>query len=128
VNRIEATALFSFVALAITFDMYVLLSRCAAAPKVHLMGAVLGVLAQTAAVAIPMALHRHFSGESAGFRLRAISLGVLLCVTSFPVLETAVLYGDSIGKEKGFASAGYQCRDRMFPDGLALNKTMEPTR
>ena len=33
----------------------------------------------------------------------------LACLLSLPMMEAALVYGDSIGKDKGYPSAGYRC-------------------
>ena len=124
-NRMEAMGLVLFSTIAVGADAYFFLSRCAFSPVLHLTGTAIGLLVQAAAVSIPLCVHRLFHDSEVKVRLRAFLFGLFACLASLPLMETAVLFGDSVGREKGFPSRGYTCDyARFFPDGPA-NKRVQ---
>ena len=118
-NRTESIGLVLFAGIALAMDGWFLASRCASSPPLHASALAVGVLLQAAAIAVPL-LTNHFLGDhSLKVRLRMFAVGVFAGVISLPLMETALLFGDSIGEAKGFASAGYRCDySRLFPDGM----------
>lgn len=125
-NRTEAIGLTLFVVTSVAMDTYFLISRCASSPQLHASGAAVGLLVQVAAVSGPLVVNHLFHDSTLKVRLRAFGVGLLACVASLPLMETAVLFGDSIGQSKGFPSSGYACEySRLFPDGMAGNAARE---
>jgi hypothetical protein len=118
-NQIERSGLLTFAILAAVGDVSFAMSRCSFSPEIHVSALGLGALLQTTSVAIPLVVNRYLADRTPRYRLRFLILGALVCFWSLPVMETAVLYGDSVGKEKGFRSVGFQCTNhtRWFPDG-----------
>ena len=126
-NRTEATGLILFTTIAIGADAYFFVSRCECSPQLHLVGAAVALLVQGAAIAIPFAVNRHFHDSALKVRIRAFATGLFVCAVSLPLMETAVLFGDSVGRVKGFPSTGYTCDySRVFPDGVP-NKRVQAT-
>ncbi len=118
-NRIELGGLLTFVILVVVADVWFATSRCSLSPEIHASALGLGALLQTVSVVIPLIVNRYLSDQTPRYRLRFLILGTLAYFLALPVMETAVLYGDSVGKEKGFRSLGFQCTNhiRWFPDG-----------
>lgn len=116
-NRTELIGLVIFTTFAAAIDGLFLVARCASSPPLHVTGVAVGLTLQLAAVAMPLVTHRILADESLKVRLRMFAVGLFACVLSMPIMETALLFGDSIGKGKGFPSAGHSCEhSRWFPD------------
>jgi hypothetical protein len=116
------------VVVAVLADGYFVVSRCVCSPQIHAVGLAVGLLVQTAAVSIPLVVNRLFHDSELRVRLRAVGIGLFACILSLPLMETALLFGDSIGQVKGFPSSGYTCDySRLFPDGMPPNKLLHPT-
>ncbi len=118
-KKIERSGLLTFATLAVIADVWFAVSRCSFSSEIHSSALALGALLQITSVAIPIMVNRYLSDQTPRYRLRFLILGALVCFWSLPVMEAAVLYGDSVGKEKGFRSVGSQCANhtRWFPDG-----------
>jgi len=126
-NRTEVVGLTLFSAIAMGADISFLLSRCSCSPQLHVSGVAVGLMVQAAAVAVPLAVDRHFHDSALGVRLRGFGIGLVVCLLSLPLMENPVLFGDSVGRAKGFPSAGYTCNyKRLFPEGLP-NKRVQAT-
>jgi hypothetical protein len=127
-NRTEALGLFAFSLIAAVSDAYFVISRCSCSPEIHAAGFAAGLLLQVAAVSVVIAVHHILHDSEFKVRVRALGIGLFACVVSLPVMETAILFGDSIGREKGFPSSGYTCNYlRLLPDGVPPNKLLHAT-
>ena len=110
------------VVVALAGDVYFLGSRCECSPEIYASGVVVGLLVQAAAISIPLIVDHLFHDSACIVRLRAVGIGLLVCIGSLPLMETAILFGDSIGQRRG-PSMGYTCGySRVFPDRMAPSK------
>jgi hypothetical protein len=109
----DRTALFWFSALiaaaCVALDLWFVTARCSVSPPLYPSGIAIGAFSQILAVALPVAVARHYSSEPLRFQLRGVWLGMFLVVASVPVLLASVLYSDGIGKERSYRSIGYEC-------------------
>src|SRR4051812_24659542 len=108
-KRIERSGLLTFAILAVVADAWFSMSRCSFSPEIHIFAFALGALLQATSIAIPLIVNHYLTDQTPRYRLRFLIVGALVCFLSLPVMEAAVLYGDSVGKEKGFRSIGFQC-------------------
>jgi hypothetical protein len=119
---IQRMTLLGIVSGALIFDLWVIAGRCTVSPAIPTTAMLCASGLQAIAVGIPIALDVKFGAETVRFRVRGILIALFCLLISLPVFETSALYGDSIGREKGYLSAGLQCHGhlRWFRDGPNL--------
>jgi hypothetical protein len=108
-NPIEAIFLAASLSISIGIDGWFLSARCDESPAIHLTGAVVGIALQAIAVSMPILVNGFLADESLRRRVKALWLGLASCLISILVMETSLLYGDSIGEGKWYLSKGLQC-------------------
>jgi hypothetical protein len=96
-------------ATCVALDLWFVTARCSVSPPLFPSGIAIGALSQILAVALPVAVARHFSGEPLRFQLRGVWLGMFLVIASMPVLLASLLYSDGIGKDRSYRPIGYEC-------------------
>ena len=131
-NRTESIGLALFSTIAVGMDCWFLASRCEFSPPVHVTGAAVALLLQIAVISVPLVMNHLFSDASVDARIRVFAFTLIACVVSLPMMETALVYGDSMGKEKGYPSVGHLCGLPTFPTGglpnNAFQRTLEDSR
>ena len=126
-NRTDSIGLALFTTIAVGMDGWFLASRCEYSPPVHVAGTAVALLLQLTAISVPLVMNHLFSDASQGARLRVFGFTLLASLSSLPLMEMAFVYGDTMGKAKGYPSVGHQCRSPIFPTGGLPNKAFQRT-
>jgi hypothetical protein len=126
-NRTDSIGLVLFTTISVAMDGWFLASRCEFSPPVHVTGTAVALLLQLAAISVPLVMNYLFVDASLNARIRVFGFTLLACLMSLPMMEMALVYGDSMGKEKGYPSVGHRCSLPIFPTGGPPNKRLQPT-
>jgi hypothetical protein len=118
-NRTEMTALIVLVVIALAGDAYFIVSRCPCSPDIYATGVAVALLVQAGTASVPLMVDHLFHHSALKVRLRACALAVLAGLSSLPMMEVSILFGDSIPEAKWFESSGYTCEySRLLPEGM----------
>src|SRR5688500_5067224 len=101
-KRTESIGLALCTTIAVGMDSGFMVSRCEFSPPVHLAGTAVALLLQLSAVSVPLLVNRFFDDASQRARIRVFGFTLIACLASLPLMETAFVYGDTMGKEKGY--------------------------